>query len=239
MHILSPELHIHKEQSPSNRMSPVSEQASSRRDPTETDKMATGPRINVHTLLPHLAAAPGGINPNNWTWIHSLTFPLEKLRTLHSSQQSYKWIRFAIGVVTGAEGTLSTSPDSSTPMDYDALLAATDLYYHMSAEERGRIFPIDPSIMRTRITSSVQSDRRTDFRSEVLERDREQCVLTRIHSSEGVCEAAYLIAHSKGDDVRYSTFNSSLLTTAIAVVHRHVLSASQPTPHQRRHNPRD
>lgn len=205
-------------------MSPVSEKASSSRcDPTETDvgslsrvhEMTTGPRINVHTLLPDLsrAAALGGdldFNPNNWKWTHSLTFPLETFRTLHPSQKSYKWIRFAIGVVTGTEGTLSTSPDSPDSMDYDEPSAeSTDLYYHTSIQEMERMFPIDPDITRTQITSSVLTDQ-SSFCADVSERDREQCILTGIPSShglcQGLCDATHLIAHSKGNDVCNSYF---------------------------------
>ena len=195
-------------------MSPVSEQASSsKRDLTETDisrvhEMATGPRINVHTPLPRAVALGGDLdfNPNNWKWTHSLTFPLETLRTLHPSQKSYKWIRFAIGVVTGTEGTLSTSPDSPDSMDYDELLAeSTNLYYHTTTQERERMFPIDPDITRTQITSSVLTDL-SGFRADISERDREQCVLTGMPSSEGLCDAAHLIAHSKGNDVCFSYF---------------------------------
>jgi hypothetical protein len=46
------------------------------------------------------------------------------LNTLHDSQKSYKRIRYAIGVATGTEGTLSTSLDLPHAMDDDADLPA-------------------------------------------------------------------------------------------------------------------
>ena len=206
------------------------EVSSSRRDPTETNvDMATSPRINIYASLPR-AVEPGGdvdFNPHIWKWTHCLTLPLETFRTLHPSQKSYKWIRYAIGVVTGSEGTLSTSPDSPNSMDYDDLLAeSVDLYYHTSIRERERAFPIDPDIARTQVTSSVHTDRREDFRAEVLARDRGQCVLTELEAD--TCDAVHLIAHSKSDDVCYPYFqlvfahhcnrgSTSRLTLSVAV----------------------
>jgi hypothetical protein len=41
--------------------------------------------------------------------------------------------------------------------------------------------------------------RRARFRTDVMERDGNACVVTRV---EG-CDAAHLIPHSKGDEVRF------------------------------------
>ena len=171
--------------------------------------MAAPPQINVHTSLPR-TVAPGGdidVDLNNWQWTHCLTFPLETLNALHDSQRSYKWIRYAIGVVVGTEGILSASPDlpaNAVDYDDDLLPESINLYYHTSIQERERAFPIDHDIARTQITSSAHTDRREDFRADVVERDRGQCVLTGFEAD--MCDAAHLIGHSKGDDVCYPYF---------------------------------
>jgi hypothetical protein len=166
---------------------------------------ASSSQINVHTSLP-LTVAPGGdldVNPNNWCWIHCLTIPLETLNTLHPSQKSYKWIRYAIGVVIGAEGALCTSSDLPIAMDYDAALPtqSINLYYHTSNEERQKMFPVDSNIRHTHTTSSVLTDGRALFNDMVAERDRGQCVLTGM--GERYCNAIHLLAYSKGDEVCY------------------------------------
>src|ERR1700722_14874801 len=152
----------------------------SRRDPAETDAstvhdMATGPHIDVYASLPWTAESGGSldVNPSAWQWTHCLTLPLHTLNTLDDSQKSYKWIRYAIGVVTGTEGALSTSPDLLHAMYDDADLPAesVNVYYHTSVEERERAFPIDPDILRSHLTSDVHTDRRADFREDVAARD--------------------------------------------------------------------
>ena len=131
-----------------------------------------------------------------------------RLNTLHASQKSYKWIRYAIGVVTGAEGIFCTSPDLQTVVDDNADLPAdsVDLYYHTSVEERERTFPIDPDITRSQTTSDVYTERRDKFCDDVAVRDSERCVLTGVLSR--ACKAAHLIAHSKGDEACSSYFQS-------------------------------
>jgi hypothetical protein len=90
-------------------------------------------------------------------------------------------------------------------MDYDDLLAeSVNLYYHTSIQERERAFPIHPDMARTRVTSSAHTDRRGGFRADVVERDRGRCVLTGFEAD--MCDAAHLIDHSKGDEVRYPYF---------------------------------
>ena len=151
--------HILNEPSTSNRVSSESEQSSgSRCDPTETRVhiLTTDPQINVHVSLPRAVESGGStdVNPSNWRWIHCLTLLLQTvqtLNTLHASQKPYKWIRYAIGVVTGAEGIFCTSPDLQTVVDDNADLPAdsVDRYYHTGVEERERTFPIDPDITRS------------------------------------------------------------------------------------------
>jgi hypothetical protein len=122
-------------------------------------------------------------------------------RTPWFSHKPYKWIRYAIGVVVGAEGDLSTSPDSFVSVDVDAVLPAVsvDLCYHPALEERKRMFPIDPSGERTHITSSVNFSQRSDFCVDVGERDRRRCLLSGM--KEIFCDAVHILPLSKGDAV--------------------------------------
>jgi len=140
-----------------------------------------------------------------------LTLTLEELNELpgHLPQKPYKWIRFAIGVVVGAEGVLSTSRDSLNVVDYDVAppVESTNLYYHISDKERERVFPVDPDVMRTHITSSEHTERRDKFRDDVAKRDGWRCVLTRWEAR--YCDAVHLLAHSKNDPVHYFYFQSS------------------------------
>jgi hypothetical protein len=171
------------------------------------------PEIQVYASFPRAVALGADLNvdPTNWRWVHCLTLPLKTLTALQFSQRPYKWIRYAIGVVTGAEGDLSSSPNSPNVVDYNAGLPADSdvLYYHTSDEERRRVFPVDPNIGRTNITSSVASTRRAQFRDDVAERDGRMCVLTSMNQE--YCDAVHLLAHSKGDTVYYS-YSQSVLT---------------------------
>jgi hypothetical protein len=182
---------------------------------------AQSPQINVYASLPFTVALDADLNidPTNWRWIHCLSFPLETLDALKFSRKPYKWIRYAIGVVVGAEGVLSTCSDSVNTVEDDRIPPAesADLFYHTSDEERRKMFPIDPHIGRSRVTSSISTSRRNSFRNEVAERDGEVCVLTGFE--ETACDAVHLLPHSKGDNVCCSTFNLSSLTIAIAVVY--------------------
>jgi len=172
----------------------------------ETIHIATpGSEIQVYAPFPHAVAlgADLDVDTTNWRWFHCLTFPIETLSKLQFSHTPYKWIRYAIGAVTGAQGNLSLSRDLPDVIDYDDGLPRESvvLYYHTSDEERRRMFPADPNIGRTNITSSVATSGRARFRDDILERDGRQCLLSNI--PEMYCEAAHLVAHSKGDAVCY------------------------------------
>ncbi len=146
------------------------------------------------------------IDPTNWHWVHCLTVPLETLN--HFSPRPYKWIRYAIGVVVGAEGGLSSSPGSSNLVDYNAdLVESASLYYHTKDEEKRRVFPTDPSIGRENVTDSVAAARRARFREDVAERDR-VCVLSGL--IQRLCDAVHLLPHHKGASVCYSYSQSVL-----------------------------
>ncbi|KAK2466549.1 hypothetical protein APHAL10511_001411 [Amanita phalloides] len=162
------------------------------------------PEIQVHAEFPHTVALNANldIHPTNWNWVRCLTFPIETLNTLQFSQRPYKWIRYAIGVVAGMQGDLSVTPNFLDVVDYNASLplapASTILYYHTNGVEKLKMFPIDPHLVRSDITSSVHTTRRTQLRGELLRRDRGQCVLTMHEGNE--CDAAHLLTRSKGDE---------------------------------------
>ncbi|KAF8954832.1 hypothetical protein BDZ97DRAFT_1942203 [Flammula alnicola] len=163
---------------------------------------APPPQIDVYASLPlNVALGPDlFLESTNWRSVHCLTLPLGKLNALQFSQRlAYKWIRYAIGVVVGAEGHLSTSPDSLNVVDYNAVLPAESivLHYNTTNEERRRMFPVDPNIERTDVTSSVHTNRRDQFRTEISERDGKHCILTGF--GEMYCDAVHFLPHSKGD----------------------------------------
>jgi len=166
---------------------------------------AAPPEIRVYASFPSVVeSADINVDPTNWRWVHCLILPLETLNARQFSPRPYKWIRYAIGVVVGAEGDLSSSPDSPNVVDCNAGVPQDPavLYYHISDKERRRMFPVDPDIGRTNITSSVATTRRAQFRDDVAERDGRECVLTGLE--ETYCDAVHLLAHSKGDAVCYS-----------------------------------
>ena len=138
------------------------------------------PEIQVYASFP-LTVAPDpdlNLDPSNWCWVHCLPFPIDTLRELQFLQKLFKWIRYSIGVIVEAEGDLCTSHiDSLDVVDYDGGLPAqtTMLYYHISDEEKRRMFPVDPDIQHRSITSSATSTRRDRFREEVAERHGNRC----------------------------------------------------------------
>ncbi|KZP11462.1 hypothetical protein FIBSPDRAFT_871378, partial [Athelia psychrophila] len=158
------------------------------------------PQIKVYIPLPLTVALDLNVDPTNWRWAHCLTIPLEKLAALQLSRRPYKWIRYAIGAVVGAEGVLSTSSDSHNAVEEDTvtLPESADLYYHISDEEKRRIFLVDTHARHTNVTSSVQTNLRIDFREDVARRDGGRCIL--IGYPGYVCDAVHLLPHSKGDE---------------------------------------
>ena len=179
--------------------------------------MASPRCINVYAQLP-LVVDSGKIDlsTSNWPWVHCLTLPLETFNALHLSRRPYRWILFAIGVVIGARGELSAGANSNLDLDFiGPLTESADLYYHISNEEKGRMFPVDPDVGRTHDTSSVYVAPGVPFRDRVAERDVRQCVVGSM--KEWHCVAVHLLPHSKGDEVCYSYF--------------HFHSAPQSRPH--------
>ena len=115
------------------------------------------------------------LDPTNWVWAKCLAFPINKLNSLRFSSKPYKWIRYATGIVVGAQGDLFAQRDlPAVHVDYDSGLSATsmDLYYHTIAEEKQWMFPIDPRIANPRVvTSTGMSTHRDAFRHDVEVRD--------------------------------------------------------------------
>jgi hypothetical protein len=170
------------------------------------------------------------VHPANWDWVHCLTVPVETLNKLQLSERPYKWIRYAIGVVVGAEGDLCTTPESTSVVDYDAVLPtqSVTLYYRIGNKKRLRLFPVDPDIvpMRSHVSSSEATTQAELFWIEVAERDRERCVLTEEDSD--VCDAVRLIARSKGDSVCHTHLSICFsVTIAPAIVYFDIHAASQ------------
>jgi len=161
--------------------------------------------ISVHAQFPKnvMPNTEHDLNPTNWEWKKFLAFPVSRLNDLRFSLKLYKWIRYATGVVIGAQGELCIERNSPnpTPIDYNSELSAVsiDLFYHTTDREKRRMFPIDPRLGDTRtVTSSWTSTRREDFRESVEGRDR-SCVVTG--DPAYICDAAHLLPHSKGDTV--------------------------------------
>ena len=63
----------------------------------------------------------------------------------------------------------------------------------------GEMAFIDYQGISDRITSSVQTQCRSNFRQAVIERDGPYCVFTRREAES--CDAAHIIPRSKGDEV--------------------------------------
>ncbi|KAF8070033.1 hypothetical protein FPV67DRAFT_1447890 [Lyophyllum atratum] len=161
-------------------------------------------QIQVYASLPRILALGADLNleTENWHWVLCLTLPLETLDVLEFSPRPYKWIRYAIGIVIGAEGDLSSSSDMLNIVNYDAGLPteSTTLYYCTSDEEKRRMFPVACKMSCTSTTSSVATSRRTRFRFSTADRDGNRCVLTEV--DESICDAVHLLAHNKGDTQR-------------------------------------
>jgi hypothetical protein len=148
------------------------------------------------------------LHPSNWEWVPCLTLPITKLNSLQLSKRPYKWIRYAIGVVIGAQGDLSMSSGLSESnnvqlVDYNAALPTNsiDLYYHTSNEEKRMMFPIDPDILHTQLTPSATSQQSDTFREVVRARDGKNCIWTGMGAR--FCEVVHLVAHNKSNQVCY------------------------------------
>lgn len=104
-------------------------------------------------------------------------------------------------------------------VDYDDGLPSESivLYYQTSDDEIRKMFPADPHVGHSRITSNVATTRRAQFNNDVAERDGRKCVLTS--TEEMICEAVHLLAHSKAMRYAALTLNLSSLTIVTEAVH--------------------
>ena len=198
--------------------------------------------IQVYAPFPQ-PKSPGIIETDavDWRWIHCLTIPLESYHHFQWSGKPFKWIHFVIGVVIGvvigAQGHLSLTPDALVPVNYDDGLPIgpldLDLYYHVDADERTRMFPTDPHLQNTKSkTNTSRSDRWHGFPEEIRQRDRSRCVVS--DAPEVLCEAAHLLAHSKNEVCILAPLppfpSLSSLTIATVTVYTNLYRASQSKP---------
>ena len=81
------------------------------------------------------------------------------------------------------------------------------LLFTVSRLSPGRCAFVDYECLNDRITTTEGTACRRDFRDDVVRRDGPACVFTQVE--EGACDAAHLIPHSKGDEVRFvvSSYN--------------------------------
>ena len=129
-----------------------------------------------------------------------------------------KWLRFVTFTICGARGDLSTNPNGP-PINYDTVLADIAEVYHYTPDGEpsfiraacnatyaatGEMAFIDFQGMSDRITSSVQTQRRSKFRQAVIERDGPYCVFTRWEAES--CDATHIIPRCKGNEAPVETF---------------------------------
>lgn len=152
--------------------------------------------ITVYAELPFSLTKPLDLAPENWSWVHCLTFPVGDLLRLKLSSKLYKWIRYATGVVVGAQGDLFDVEGRLINYDSDLPPASIALRYHLSDAEKRRMFPIDPHFACSTVSSSVTTAGVPDFYRNVEIRDR-ACLVTG--DGPSACDATHLVAHSKGD----------------------------------------
>jgi len=72
------------------------------------------------------------------------------------------------------------------------------------------MFPVDPDFGRTHVMSSVHTARGFQFYGAVADRDKRSCVLA--HVLEFYCDAAHLVAHSKGHNKVCYSYSQVALT---------------------------
>ena len=140
------------------------------------------------------------------------------------ARNKYKWIRYATSVIVGAQGVLSTTQDSPDHVIHnnDLPSASIDIYYHTSDDERNRMYPINPLMERTTVTSSDVATRKNEFCHLVRARDG-LCVLTRMDTDDAV----HLVQHSKGDDVRLHSLHLSVTTQCAQCIEQYTRHRSR------------
>jgi hypothetical protein len=128
-----------------------------------------------------------------------------------------KWLRFVTFAICGVRGDLSATPNGP-PSDYDSISLdhIADAYYYtpegniceshicrlsliFSFMPIGDYHIIDHNAMNDRITASAQTACSSSFRRNVMARDGNACVFTG--HCDDLCDAAHILAKSKGDAV--------------------------------------
>jgi len=142
------------------------------------------------------------LSPQNWRWIHFLTFPVDKINhpNFRISHYPYKWIRFAAGSILGVNGHLSTDRDSLQLVSYgdqDLPSQSIDLFFTVANTDKPRIYLVDRLLRKESVSSVEGSRRRAHFRRDVIERDR-FCVLTG--REPDYCDAVHMLPHMRGDE---------------------------------------
>ena len=88
-----------------------------------------------------------------------------------------------------------------------SFLFVCEISVHSVSAFPGRCAFVDYEGLNDRKTTTEGTARLADFRGAVLRRDGHACVVTQV--GEHDCDAAHLIPHSKGDEVRFvvSSYN--------------------------------
>jgi hypothetical protein len=122
-----------------------------------------------------------------------LSVPITDVQEL--SSKPLKWLRYAIGSVLGAEGSLEKYGENDRTVDFEDPLPSCHhfLYVPISPIRFVDIHGLDhlPS-------SQFTTESRTGFWDDVMKRD-ETCVVSNNFAE--FCEASHLIPHSKGSEV--------------------------------------
>ena len=88
-----------------------------------------------------------------------------------------------------------------------SFLFVCEISVHSVSAFPGRCAFVDYEGLNDRITTTEGAPRSGDFRDEIIKRDGPTCVITQVEKDD--CDAAHLIPHSKGDEVRFvvSSYN--------------------------------
>jgi hypothetical protein len=122
----------------------------------------------------------------------------------------FRWIRYVMFSICGLGGDPLTTLNG-LPVDYNRTEFADteNAYYYrpFGNLSSGDCVFVDNEGLNDQLTSTVQTPRRSRFRTDVIRRDGPACVVT--HDSEQVCDAVHLIPRSKSDEVRFviSSYN--------------------------------
>ncbi|KAI9509588.1 hypothetical protein F5148DRAFT_1186323 [Russula earlei] len=108
----------------------------------------------------------------------------------------FPWIRYVMYAICGARGDLFKTPDGPK-VDYHktAIPDGEHGYYY---KPLGDCAFVDFQGLNDIVTVTARTQRSSDFRKKIIERDGPACVVTE--ADEGHCDAVHLIPRSKGDE---------------------------------------